>query len=67
MKGLIQQLETIAGEEFDGHYTILAFTTNFRVAFGTPWHHEQYLEVPAFSTLEEAVRNAVETKVSFLV
>ena len=25
----------IANEQFDGHYTVMKFTTNYRVAFGT--------------------------------
>jgi hypothetical protein len=30
------RLEAIANAEFDGHFTVMKFTTNWRVCFGTP-------------------------------
>jgi hypothetical protein len=32
---LMQTLEEIANAEFDGHFTVMKFTTNWRVCFGT--------------------------------
>lgn len=33
---LMTQLTAIADEHFDGHVTVMKFTTNWRVGFGTP-------------------------------
>lgn len=32
---LMNLVEQIAKTEFDGHYSIFSFTTNYRVGFGT--------------------------------
>ena len=56
----------IANEQFDGHYTIMKFTTNYRVAFGT-LHANDYDELREVirgmaegKTLEEACNKCVE-------
>jgi hypothetical protein len=35
MSDLMEKLTTVANKHFDGHVTIMKFTTNWRVAFGT--------------------------------
>jgi|SRR5215471_3652207 len=60
---LIKLVTLEAKRLHDGHYTIFAFTTGYKVAFGTPWlypfndgmAYEQLLEMPAFPTLKEAL------------
>lgn len=56
----------IANEQFDGHYTVMKFTTNYRVAFGT-LHANDYdelreviQEMAEGKTLEEACKKCVE-------
>ena len=56
----------IANEQFDGHYTIMKFTTNYRVVFGT-LHANDYDELREViqgmaegKTLEEACKRCVE-------
>ena len=56
----------IANEQFDGHYTIMKFTTNYRVAFGTIMAND-YCELREViqgmaegKTLEEACKRCVE-------
>ena len=56
----------IANEQFDGHYTVMKFTTNYRVAFGTI-HANDYDELREViqgmaegKTLEEACKKWVE-------
>ena len=56
----------IANEQFDGHYTVMKFTTNYRVAFGTI-HANDYDELREViqgmaegKTLEEACKKCVE-------
>ena len=36
---LLKRLVDIANERFDGHLTIMKFSTNWRVGFGTPWRN----------------------------
>ena len=33
---LLETLERIANEAFDGHLTIMKFTTGWKIVFGTP-------------------------------
>jgi hypothetical protein len=33
---LMDRLQTIADQKFGGHLTILKFTTNWRICFGSP-------------------------------
>jgi hypothetical protein len=35
---LMQHLVDVANQRFDGHVTIMKFTKNWRVGFGTPYH-----------------------------
>ena len=60
----------IANEQFDGHYTVMKFTTNYRVAFGTI-HANDYDELRKViqgmaegKTLEEACKRCVEESTS---
>ena len=60
----------IANEQFDGHYTVMKFTTNYRVAFGTI-HANDYdelreviQEMAEGKTLEEACKRCVEESTS---
>lgn len=63
---LLKKLEAIAELYFDGHYTIMSFTTNYRVCFGASWNqfhsdddplitYNKMQEVPSGATLEQAI------------
>ena len=65
MKKLLEQVQNIAKAEFDGHYTIMQFTTNVRVGFRTPFDREDIENVKAFSTLRQALEYAVVAKPKF--
>jgi hypothetical protein len=60
---LLKLLTLEAKRLHDGHYTILAFTTGYKVAFGTPslypfsdgMAYAQLQQMPAFPTLKEAL------------
>ena len=67
---LLKLLRIEAQKNHDGHYTIMAFTTNFKVAFGTPFifdntAYAQVSETPGFPTLKDAVINALVEAKSF--
>lgn len=59
----IQGIETIAREKYDGHYTIMSFTTGYKVVFGTPSvdYPEEYQAIyrmPIYENLIDAITNA---------
>jgi hypothetical protein len=58
----------IANSEYDGHLTIMKFSTNWRVGFGTPSAFD-YVEyrgmiqrMPVGITLEDACARAVKSR-----
>ena len=62
----LEAFKDIADKQFDGHYTVMKFTTNYRVAFGTIVAHD-YDELRSAihgmaegKTLEEACKRCVE-------
>ena len=60
---LLKRLVDIANERFDGHLTIMKFSTNWRVGFGTPWREcsikADDVEMMEGKTLEEAATKAL--------
>ena len=55
----------IAKEEYNGHYTLLAFSTGYRFCFGTldkiSYHTTSLM--PVGKTIEEAIKKAIDGKV----
>jgi hypothetical protein len=60
MDNLMRELERIAKEHFDGHFTVMRFTTNWRVWFGTPSVRGDIQAAPVGKTFAEAAGNALE-------
>lgn len=56
----ISRLEAVAKEIADGHFTIMRFTTNWRVSLGTPSNHYDISKMFVATTLEEAVEKAIQ-------
>jgi hypothetical protein len=56
---LWKQLQEVANKKYDGHLTILKFTTNWRIGFFTPAEREQIDEMAEGSSFAEAARNAL--------
>lgn len=59
MDKLLEQLENYANKYYDGHYTILKFTTNWKVGFGTVNERDQIDKLEGFKTLKEAIVNCL--------
>lgn len=64
-------LKAYADKYYDGHYTVMKFTTNYRVAFGTI-HANDYDELrgeisrmAVGKSLESACANCIKNEVSF--
>jgi hypothetical protein len=56
---LLDFMTEFAAKHSDGHFTIMKFTTNWRVSFGTPNEREDISEMAVAKTMEDAVRMAV--------
>lgn len=58
---MLELLKKIADEKHDGHFTVMKFTSNWRVSFGyTPNDRDMINEMPEGKTFEEAVINAIK-------
>jgi hypothetical protein len=63
---MFNRLQDVANQKFDGHFTIMKFTTNWRVSFGTPHDGSQfgvrdYIDSMSVGlTFYEAAQNALE-------
>lgn len=56
---LWERLQTVANENYDGHLTVLKFTTNWRIGFVTPTDRDQIDEMAAGNSFEEAAQHAL--------
>lgn len=61
---LLGVIEKIAEKYFNGHFTILSFTTGFKAMFGTPnldsgTGRQEVLTLKPASSLEEALINLI--------
>jgi hypothetical protein len=59
-KSPLDELEARAIAEADGHFTIMRFTTNWRVVLGTPDGREDIEQMAEGKTLAEAIRHALD-------
>ncbi|MDW4457944.1 hypothetical protein QI052_09085 [Staphylococcus saprophyticus] len=63
-------LKAYANKYYDGHFTVMKFTTNYRVAFGTIHannYHELREEIARMAegkSLESACENCIKNEVS---
>ncbi len=62
---LVRQVELIAADKYDGHYTVYRFTTHYKGVFGTLMERnisirEQLKDLPSFKTLDELLYWMVE-------
>jgi hypothetical protein len=55
LNSLIQELTKISDMYFDGHFTIIRFTTNWRVGFTVPESREDIEKMAAGETLKQAI------------
>jgi hypothetical protein len=57
---LLERLVAKADAAADGHLTIMKFTTNWRVTFGTPSNREDVYRMPGGRTFREAAEAALK-------
>lgn len=56
---LFKALVEMADNKFDGHLTVMKFTTNWRVSFLTPGDRDDISDMHEGKTLGEAARKAL--------
>lgn len=61
MSDVISRLEAMAKEIADGHFTVMRFTTNWRVCFGTPMNRCDICDMFVAPTFEEAAEKAIQS------
>jgi hypothetical protein len=64
MDELMQELIAVANGDFDGHVTIMKFTGNWRVGFGTVSERCDIDKLAVGKSFEVAARSALATKCS---
>lgn len=57
---LMKRLQEVANEKFNGHLSILKFTTNWRISFETPSNRDDISRMAVGLTFGEAARKALE-------
>ena len=57
---LMSTVCTIATMKYDGHFTILSFTTNFKGSFGTVIEREDIEALSPFLSLKELLINMID-------
>jgi len=61
---LFEELQRIANEKFDGHFTVMKFTTNWRVGFGTVNERSEIAALPSGETFAQAAIKAINNNAS---
>ncbi len=62
---LLAVMQYIATKRHGGYFTVLKFTADCRVGFGTPFTRDDYGKVPPFDNLILALRNAILNEPEF--
>lgn len=64
--GMLELATRIARVKYDGHFTLMKFTTGYRFCFGTMDYHSDYMkwreiirDMPEGKTLDEAISKAI--------
>lgn len=57
---VLKECERIANEKYDGHFTIMKFTTNWKFCFGQPYNYEEIQLMATGQTMEEAIDKGIK-------
>lgn len=59
----LQKLVDIADKEYDGHFTLMKFTTNWRCCFGTVDDLMKSYYMACGETMDEAIDSCIENRI----
>lgn len=57
---LLKQCEEIAKQKYDGHFTLMRFTTNWKFCFGQPYTYEEIQHMTTGKTMWEAIQKGID-------
>lgn len=57
---LLKQAREIAKERYDGHFTLMRFTTNWRFCFGQPFNYDEIQMMAGGKTMIEAIQRGIK-------
>lgn len=57
---LLEKCEHIANQKYDGHFTIMRFTTNWKFCFGQPLSYDEIQLMSTGKTLKEALEKGIQ-------
>ena len=63
MQNLLEQVTEYANTHFDGHFTLLKFTTNWRACYGTITERTEINQMVKGATMEEALQALLESPI----
>lgn len=58
--GLLNKCERIAKEKYDGHFTLMRFTTDWKFCFGQPFNYDEIQMMATGNTMEEAIQKGIK-------
>ena len=64
LEHLIKALEMDADDAFDGHFTIMKFTTGWKVVMGTPDVTEEYKDFLGNVPIKKDIRSALVSTIT---
>ena len=53
-------IDFISNKDFDGHFTILSFTTHYKFSFGIITEREDIYNLYPYDSINDAIENAVQ-------
>ncbi|MCB2294806.1 hypothetical protein LGK95_15000 [Clostridium algoriphilum] len=63
----MENLISIANARYDGHFTLMKFTTNWRCCFGTIWDSLQgTVFMSEGKTMQEAIDNCIDGDINYI-
>lgn len=61
---MLEKLIEVANRDFDGHFTLMKFSTNWRCCFGTVSDYEEVSKMASGKTMNEAIERCIEGNVN---
>ena len=63
----LDKLIQLAKEKYDGHFTLMKFTTNWRCCFGTPFDTMYSVKYMAEGkTMGIAIKNCIDSNINYI-
>lgn len=61
---MIEELINMANKDYDGHFTLMKFTTNWRCCFGTIDDRDEVCQMAKGKTMDEAIEKCIQGNIN---